>query len=331
MRRFLAACVASGTLLSGAPFPVSAEPVSVQSRVIENFKVGSAERTFGDLTFTGGLLLSGGSRFGAMSGIRLGGDRQSFIGVMDTGHWYAGRFLRDEGGRLAGVESVTVSPIIGRDGMELEDKTLFDAEGIAIRGDEILVSFEREHRVDVYPAKNPAASPPLSGLPIPIPIYEFRRNRGLEALAVFPPSSPRAGAAVAISEKSLNKKGDIFAAILDGANPGIFYVRRLPPFDVTDADFLPGGDLIILERRYRLAEGVGMRLRRISGASIAPGRTVDGDILFEADLGYQIDNMEGFDISEDSEGTIYFTMVSDDNQSILQRNIVLEFRYDGPK
>ena len=329
MTRRFAAAILAGLLASVAP--LHAEPVAVQSRIIEHFRIGSDETRFGDFTYMGGLLLYGGADLGGMSAIRLDAGRANFIGVMDTGNWYAGRFLRDTEGRLTGVDNLSVSPIIGREGMVLEDKALFDAEGIAIRGDDILVSFERAHRVDVYPARNPAASAPTGQLDIRIPLHEFRTNRGLEALAVFPPSSPQAGAAVAISEKSLNKKGDIFAAVLDGKKPGIFYVRRIPPYDVTDADFLPGGDLILLERRYRLAEGVGMRMRRIPGSSIAPGKTVDGEILFEADLGYQIDNMEGLDISEDSEGNVYFTLVSDDNLSILQRNIVLEFRYDGPK
>jgi hypothetical protein len=30
-----------------------------------------------------------------------------------------------------------------------------DAEGMVLRGDEVLVSFERRHRVDIYPADRP--------------------------------------------------------------------------------------------------------------------------------------------------------------------------------
>jgi hypothetical protein len=61
---------------------------------------------------------------------------------------------------------------------------------------------------------------------------------------------------VTISEKSLNESGDIYAAILTGASKGVFFVKRDPPFDITDGDFLPNGDLLLLERRFSIAQGV---------------------------------------------------------------------------
>ena len=39
--------------------------------------------------------------------------------------------------------------------------------------------------------------------------------------------------------------------------------------------------------------------------------------------------MEGLDVSTDEAGQTFVTLVSDDNHSILQRNLVLEFRYLG--
>ena len=51
--------------------------------------------------------------------------------------------------------------------------------------------------------------------------------------------------------------------------------------------------------------------------------------MLEADLLYQIDNMEGLAITTDPDGTPRLTIVSDDNHSILQRNLLLEFRLVG--
>jgi hypothetical protein len=98
---------------------------------------------------------------------------------------------------------------------------------------------------------------------------------------------------------------------------------------VTDGDFLPNGDLLLLERRFSIAEGIGMRIRRIDASRLGAGNLVDGPVVLEADFGDQIDNMEGLDVSEDEDGKVFVTLVSDDNHSILQRNLVLEFRYVG--
>ena len=106
-------------------------------------------------------------------------------------------------------------------------------------------------------------------------------------------------------------------------------MKRIGEFDITDGDFLPGGDMILLERRFNMSDGVAMRLRRIHGADIEKGATVDGEILLEADLLYQIDNMEGLSVTIDPDGTPRLTLVSDDNHSILQRNLLLEFRLIG--
>jgi len=102
-------------------------------------------------------------------------------------------------------------------------------------------------------------------------------------------------------------------------------VKRNGNFDITDGAFLPDGDLLLLERSYTMAEGVKMRLRRIYGESIARGAVADGPVLLEADMSYQIDNMEGLDIWRRGDGAQVVSLISDDNHSILQRNLYLEF------
>jgi hypothetical protein len=102
-------------------------------------------------------------------------------------------------------------------------------------------------------------------------------------------------------------------------------VKRNGNFDITDGAFLPDGDLLLLERSYTMAEGVKMRLRRIYGETIAAGTVADGPVLLEADMGYQIDNMEGLDVWRRADGAQIVSLISDDNHSILQRNLYLEF------
>lgn len=306
------------------------ETLPIKSRLITNFKIGSDQTRFGAFEFLGGLELSSShSMLGAMSAIRLSDDRQSFLGVMDTGYWYAGRFERGPKGELTGVSNFSISPLLDESGQTSNQKWKTDAEGLAIRGDEVLVSFERRNRVDAYPAKAPGGSRPLRSLPLQISLNELRSNQGVEALMVAPDASPLKGEAVIVSERSVNAAGNIYAAILTGPMAGVFFVKRHAPYDITDGDFLPNGDLLLLERRFSIAGGIGMRIRRIDGSRLGPGNLVDGPVLLEADFGNQIDNMEGLDVTTDDDGQIFVTLVSDDNHSILQRNLVLEFRYLG--
>jgi hypothetical protein len=67
-----------------------------------------------------------------------------------------------------------------------------------------------------------------------------------------------------------------------------------------------------------------MRIRRIPGASLKPGALLDGPVLIEADLGQEIDNMEGLAVHQEAGRTV-LTLISDDNFSFLQRTVLLEF------
>jgi hypothetical protein len=68
-----------------------------------------------------------------------------------------------------------------------------------------------------------------------------------------------------------------------------------------------------------------MRLRRIAAATLKPGALVDGEVLIEAGLSAHIDNMEGLDVWRREDGTTILSLISDDNQSFLQRTLYLEF------
>jgi hypothetical protein len=68
-----------------------------------------------------------------------------------------------------------------------------------------------------------------------------------------------------------------------------------------------------------------VRLRRIALVAIRPGAVVDGPSLFEADLGHEIDNLEGVSVHRNAAGETVLTLVSDDNFSVLQRTLLLQF------
>jgi len=67
-------------------------------------------------------------------------------------------------------------------------------------------------------------------------------------------------------------------------------------------------------------------MRRIRTGDIKPDATVDGEELITAGYGRQIDNMEGVDAFKAADGSTHLILVSDDNHSLLQRNLMLEFK-----
>lgn len=309
----------------------STQSIEVKSRAIEQFSIGSGQTQFGPLLYVGGLeLVSTSDDFGAISGIALAQDQSKFVAVADTGFWVEGEILRDEDNKPTGLTNVSMSEISGKSGAPISAKWKADAEGIIVDGENIIVSFERAHRITHY-TRQPGTAPKFENeFSPPVPLYELRDNRGFEGIAYAPKTSPLKGGLVGISEKSLDKNKNIMGFVQDASGSSFeFSVKRKDEFDVTDLAFLPGGNLIILERRFNVSDGIGMRLRHIKTSDIIKGATVDGDTILLADFLYQIDNMEGLSITVDDDGIPRLTLVSDDNHSLLQRNLLLEFRLTG--
>ena len=302
-------------------------PAAIMARTISNFRIGSPQTRFGGLEFVGGLELTSTNRdFGGLSAFRFLDDGGSFLGITDTGFWYAGEMQRDGEGRPSGMTKFRLAPLQSEKGTPVEGKWNSDAEALSVSGKTVTVAFERIHQIAEYDLdrENFASKPRI--LPLPLPRNELRSNRGIETIAQAPGGSPLAGARVAVTENSLNEAGDIFAAVMQGPRAGVFYVKRIDNFDISDGDFLPDGDLLLLERRFSIASGVALRIRRIEADAIRPGATVSGPVLLDADMRYQIDNMEALDAWAAKDGSTRVSLVSDDNHGIMQRNLYLEFR-----
>ena len=324
MAKWFLSSVAVFALLAGSVF---AAPVTVTSERIETFHGKNSETVFGRLEFLGGLVMkSSDPNFGGWSSVRLRPDQTHFVGVIDNGDWISGSLVRDADGRLAGITDVDVTPMLTKSGKPDTRKQMVDAESLALRPGEVLVSFERVHRVDVYPDPGFEISPPKRTLSKLIPDARLKANKGLETVVVAPTDGPLGGAPLIVAEESLNAAGDNYAAVLEGPRKGIFYVRRHGSFDISDGAFLPSGDLVLLERSFSLLQGVAIRLRLIRAEDIKPDATVDGEELLMADSSYQIDNMEGVDAFRAADGATHLILVSDNNNSFLQSNLMLEFR-----
>lgn len=309
------------------------EPVAVEvnARPLPSFDIRDRARTrFGALEYRSGLILTSSfSGFGGLSALRLDPKGERFIAVSDQGSWFTGRIVY-RGRDMAGLDDVEAAPLLGADGRPITaTRGWYDSESLALDGSFAYVGLERVNQVLRYDFSKGFTRSRGEVVPLPAAARKLPNNKGLEALVFVPKVMPKAqrlaGTLIAFSERGIDAGGNLIAFLVGGKTPGQFSVRRTENFDISDAVLLPSGELLILERKFSWLGGVGIRIRRLALPDIAPGAIVDGPAIFNADLGNEIDNMEGIDAHVTAEGETVLTMISDDNFSLIQRNLLLQF------
>jgi hypothetical protein len=335
-RRLVAALVACAAIAITSPTEAQrggVDPplrIAVDATPIAAFSTGAShQRRFGKLEYLGGLeLKSSYSEFGGFSAIRVASDGEHFVSLTDKGRWLTARIVYDRD-RPIGIADATMAPMLGPDGRTLAARGWYDTESLAERDGWLYVGIERVNRIVRFDFARQGLLARAEVVPAPPGISHLPYNKGLEALAFAPRNHRLAGTLMAFSERGLDANGNLKAFLVGGATPGEFSVKRRDNFDISDSATLPSGDVLLLERRFTWWTGIAMRLRRIAIADIAPGALVDGTDLLFADMGYQIDNMEGLSVHADSSGDTVLTLISDDNFSILQRTVLLQFKLVG--
>lgn len=326
------AWLAATLLIAAAPDAARAPPlaerpveVDVRTQRLTAFDIRDpSRRQFGLLEFRGGLVLRTSDRhFGGISGIRVAADG-GFIALTDKGWWLRGRIEYDEA-RPSGIAGAEMAPILGPDGRPLAARGWYDTEAIAEDGGMLYVAVERVHQIVRFNYGRDGLLARGQPIAVPAAMRSLPANRGLEALVFIPKGMPRGGTLIAITERALDHAGNTIGFLIGGPSPGSFAVKRHSGYDISDAALLPGGDLVLLERRFTWTGGLNVRLRRVALAEIRPGALLDGPNLFEADLGQEIDNMEGLSIHRSAAGETVLTLVSDDNFSVIQRTLLLQF------
>lgn len=309
----------------------ASEPVAiaVEATPIASFdNRDPAQLRFGALTFRGGLALtSKHPAFGGISGLHMEADGAHFVAVTDRGSWLRGRIVYDNG-KPAGIADAELAPILGADGTPLATHKWFDVESLTERDGMLYIGIERVEQIVRFNYRRDGLKARGEVVNVPADFKTFTHNKSLECLASPPRGAPHAGELIAVTEQSLDAAGNLRAFVLSGAEATRFSVKRTDDFDVSDCAVLAPGDLLLLERRYSVARGVAMRIRRVPLSAIKEGAVVDGSPLIQADLAYQIDNMEGIAVSRTREGETVLTLVSDDNFAPIQRNLLLQFTLD---
>ena len=267
-----------------------------------------SQTAVGAFTYAGGVVLTSTQtdQLHGLSDLAIT-DSDRMIAVTDDAILVTARLVLDDGGRLTGVTDVRLQPLTGRDGRALGSSEAPDAEGLAVlpNGDR-LVSFERQHRVWLYPARGGAPRP------VPQPDVTFPdANGGMEALS----ADPAAG-----------RDAYIIGAELTGET----WSCRISTRCVKGArvDLGAGMSLVALRRFGKGRTAVLLRgFATASGArsSLAIMRAGAVEAQLELARPLTVDNFEGVAAVERPNGVARFYLVSDDNGSATQRTLLVAF------
>jgi len=326
----LVGCIAVGlgtlAFAQNQRYPASPVGIEITARPIAAFDNRDVSRVrFGALEFRGGLVMtSAAPAFGGISGFHLDADGGRFVAVTDRGAWLRGRIVYRDGAPDA-IADAEMAPILGADGKPLAARGWYDVESLTELDGQFYAGIERVHRIVRLDYRKRGLAAQGEPIPVPADFKTLASNKGLECLAGGRKGSALAGTLVAVAEESLDAQGRHRGFLLKGGKTARFAVTQSDAFAITDCAFLPSGDLLLLERHFSAVRGAAMRVRRLPAAAIRPDAVVDGDVLIVADLAYQIDNMEGIAVHRNDRGEIILTIVSDNNFSFIQRNLLLQF------
>jgi len=288
----------------------------------------TTRRQLGALTYLGGVELTGRSpAFGGFSSLTVSGEH--FLLLSDGGNivrFTIGADWKPHGLRFDNLPSGPAT------GWLKSDR---DSESLAVdpTTGTLWVGFENFNQIWRYAPDFTRAE----GYVAPPAMADWPGNGGPESLVRMPD-----GRFVTISEEAKidrprwrgseetrrwSRQGLIFAGDPLRHRPRPFAYRVSPHHDVADVAALPDGSLIVVERRFRLPFRFSNRIMFVLAADVAPGRTARGQLLAELDAPLIHDNFEGVAVTREAGETILW-LVSDDNQTLLERSYLLKFRLD---
>jgi hypothetical protein len=299
--------------LSAAQPPAGTSPsVTAQSIRVDAVSVplnpqDPAVTALGDFFYAGGLWLTSkqSDRFRELSDIVVTG-QDRLIAVGDGGVLFSARLVFDAGQRLTGVADATLAPLVGDDGKPLTNTPRADAEGLTIlaNGDR-LVSFEREHRIWLYPA---TGGPPRA---VPSPAAKFPLNFGMEAIAATPAVGPDA---YVVGEEMSGKTWTCRVTLpcVEGRT-----VEKPGEFGLVAMNDLGEGTVAYLLRAYDPFRGSRITLQILRSTTVIA--------QMDLALPLTVDNFEGLASVASPNGRTRFYLMSDDNGSSSQRTLLLAF------
>jgi hypothetical protein len=330
-RRAVLAGLGASALLTGCGggvrHPAPQRPVLLRTFPIKSFDPASAETRFGALEFLSGVELEcDDPDFGGLSAFRLDTLGVRFLSLSDRGTWFSGALIYDAD-RIIAVGGTILGPIRGPDGVPLATLWQHDTESLALDGTTAYVGVENDNQIYKFDISDGAMEAHGTALALPPEAQQLHPLYGFESLAIMPVQSDTPGALLAIAEEDPAMQGRTPGWILsETAPPKRLTIVKHDRFRISDCAFLPDGDLLLLERTLSIWAPLQIRLRRIPLAELKDGAVIEGRVIFGADASLQIDNIEAISVHTLPTGETIVTMVSDNNFSILQRTLILQWK-----
>lgn len=304
--------------------PVKAGPeISLTTAPVPLDPSNPAKTTVDGFTYAGGLVITSTAttRLHGLSDLAVGANGQ-MMAITDDGDLFEARLQLDANGQLVGLTDGKLQPLKGLDGQPLQGKQNADAEGMAVlpNGDR-LVSFERNHRIWLYPLQADGSWGTPRAAPKPATILPD--NEGMEAITAYPAAGPDAYIVG-------GEEGEVWLCRLSAD------CKSLPPQSGPDftwglTGFAPfeGAAIATLHRGFDPVRGWRAMVRFISDPTqpAAKQRTT-ASLRFEGAM--PRDNFEGVALTRSPSGGTRVYVVSDDQAIGNQRTLLLAFDWTPP-
>ena len=298
-------------VLLAAVFPAFADgPGGTPEITIRSTPVEISNGVLNGLILHGTVELdSDHSEFGGFSGLNVTDGH--LVAVSDAGWW----LLADIENRANGLfpTNAGYAPMRDSQGARFE-KSGGDAEGLTTRDGNLVVSFERDHRIAFHIETGQLGDDVRDDR-----FEAMSTNKGLEALATTPD-----GWILAIGEKPAERGFPVFLLRYSGEVDQVWLPKTNRHF-VTGADVGPDGRLYVLKRDFSLLLGLSILIERYDldedGYPLPDTRKQLA--RFEGASG--IDNMEGISLWTDQHGATRLALISDDNFKAFQRTLLMDF------
>jgi hypothetical protein len=316
---WLAACAAPFDIGPADAAP-NADAIAIVATPVPLDEQRPDRREVEHLIYRGGVeLTSPDPRFGGWSDLRVGDDGATLTAISDRGFWLRAKVIYDAEGMLKGLGEARLGSLIDLSGRRLRGHA-GDAEGLVAMPDgSFIVSFEQQHRFWHYPAAEPPFSLPPRALARPSELKDAPPNGGVEAIARLAD-----GRLLALVEELY--EGDAHVGwVGDGRRWDKLLYQSGVNFKPTGAAQLPDGELLVLERRFSLLGGFGVRIARVARGDIVAGARIVGTEIARLERPVSVDNFEGIAVVPGGAGRPRILIVSDDNYLAVQRTLLFLF------
>lgn len=308
-----AACAAPPPMLPPAPQPAGpgvqlvVTPVALEDS-------DPARASVDGFSYAGGVAITDPitNRVHGLSDLKITPDGR-MLAISDLGDRFEATLRFDAAHRLVGVTDGKVWPLMRPDGQPVQGKTEGDAEGLAVlaNGDQ-LVSFERDHRIWLYPADG---GPPRAA---PMPNSLFSENEGMEGLTQYPFAGPDAYLVG-------SEEGEVWLCRLAAACQ-TFATLNGPDLDfgLTALAAYDDGSVVAVHRAYDPLRGARILVSIYRPATL---KTRNPQPMARMTLQGSLtrDNFEGVALVTSPSGRTRLLLLADDNASPNQRTLLMAF------